>query len=104
MPKGSVAFRSLADLKRTMDHLNISPAHAASLMGLERTLVWRAYNGKPITQTNAAAIADRLHLLTESDNLDVSYAINLLHYLLRAVERYEADRVGGKRERRSRQS
>jgi hypothetical protein len=104
MPKGSVAFRSLSDLKRTMDHLNIGPGTAAALMGLERTLVWRAYNGKPITQTSAAAIAERLHLLTKSDNFGISYATKLLHYLLRAVEQYEADRGGGKRERRSRQS
>lgn len=101
MPKGSVAFRSLSDLKRTMDHLNIGPGRAAALMGLERTLVWRAYNGKPITQTNAATIAERLHLLAKSDNLDVLYATRLLHYLLRAVERYEADRGGEKRPRQS---
>jgi hypothetical protein len=101
MPKGSVAFTSLTDLKRTMDHLNIKPGQAAAMMGLERTLIWRAYNGKPITQTNAAAIAERLYLLTNSDDLDISYATKLLQYLLRAVERYEADRSGGKRERRS---
>ena len=104
MPKGSIAFRSLSELKRTMDHLDIGPGRAATLMDLERTLVWRAYNGKPITQTNAAIIAERLHLLTKSDNLDASYATKLLHYLLRAVERYEAQRIGGKRDRRSRQS
>jgi hypothetical protein len=104
MPKGSVEFRSLSELKRTMDHLEISPGQAAALMGLERTLIWRAYNGKPITQSNAAIIAERLHLLTKSDDLDVVYATKLLQYLLRAVEQYEAERIGGKRNRRSRQS
>ena len=104
MPKGSVEFRSLSELKRTIDHLEITPARAAVTMGLERTLVWRAYNGKPITQANAAMIAARLHLLTASDNRDVVYATQLLHYLLRAVEGYEAEKSGKKRDRRYRQS
>lgn len=104
MPKGSVEFRSLSELKRTMDHLKISAGRAAALMNLERTLVWRAYNGKPITQTNATIIAERLHLLTKSDDLDVVYATKLLQYLLRAVERYETERIGRNRHKRSRQS
>jgi hypothetical protein len=104
MPKGSVEFRSLTELKRKIDHLEITPARAASIMRLERTLVWRAYNGRPITQANAAMIAARLHLLAGSDKQDVVYATQLLHYLLRAVEEYEAERSGGKRDRRSRQS
>lgn len=104
MPKGSVEFGSLTELKRKIDHLNISLGQAASAMNLERTLVWRAYNGRPITQANAALIAARLHLLTEGDNKDAVYATQLLHYLLRAVEGYEVERSGRKRDRRSRQS
>jgi hypothetical protein len=104
MPKGSVEFRSLSELKRTIDHLNIGPGQAAVMMNLERTLIWRAYNGKPVTQTNAAIIAERLHLLTKSDKHDVAYATDLLQYLLRAVKQYEAERLGRKRDRRPRQS
>jgi hypothetical protein len=102
MPKGSVEFRSLSELKRTMDHLNIRPTQAAILMNVERTLVWRAYNGKPITQTNAGIIAARLHLLERREKLSVAYATDLLQYLLRAVEQYEADQISEKRDGRSR--
>jgi hypothetical protein len=90
MPKGSPSYPSLADLRRVIDTLQLSPAVAARRMGLERTLIWRAYKGRPVTQTNATVIAQRLHLLTDGtpDKLDRAYATNLLRFLLRAVEQY----------------
>lgn len=90
MPKGSPSHSSLAELRDAIDVLQLSPALAAKKMGLERTLVWRAYKGKPVTQTNAAVIAQRLHLLTgkRTDIADRAYATHILRFLLRAVEQY----------------
>jgi hypothetical protein len=93
MPKGSPSYSSLTNLRDAIDALQLSPAVAAKKMGLERTLIWRAYKGKPVTQTNAAVIAQRLHLLTgkSAGTTERAYATNMLRFLLRAVEQYSIE-------------
>jgi hypothetical protein len=68
----------------------MTAARAASIMGIERTLIWRAYKGRPVTPANAEIIASKLHLISEASppSIDHLNAINLLRYLLHAAENY----------------
>jgi len=97
MPRGSPSFPVLSDLRSVMQSSNLSPSQAARIMNLERTLIWRAYKGKPITQTNADVIAQRLHLLSGKvpPVLSYEYATDLLRLLLMAVEKYSIDHPPG---------
>ncbi|KQT21357.1 MULTISPECIES: hypothetical protein [unclassified Bradyrhizobium] len=73
-----------------MNSRRMTAARAAALMGVERTLIWRAYKGRPITQANAEIIASKLHLISEASSQPIDHvnATNLLLYLLHAVEYY----------------
>lgn len=93
MPRGYTDLEVLTRLRGIMDSRRMTAARAASIMGLERTLVWRAYRGRPVTQANADVIGSRLHLISERQAISTEYlnATNLLHFLLRAVEHYALD-------------
>jgi transcriptional regulator with XRE-family HTH domain len=90
MPRGYADLDALKRLKRIMDSRRMTAARAAALMGLERTLIWRAYKGRPVTHANAEIIASKLHLISEEVGPTISHvnATDLLLYLLRAVEHY----------------
>lgn len=90
MPRGHADFDALTRLRRILDNRRMTAARAAALMGVERTLIWRAYKGRPVTQANAEIIASKLHLISEAPTPSVDHinATNLLLYLLHAVEHY----------------
>lgn len=60
---------------------------------IERTLVWRAMNGRPITEANAARLRAGVGRLSGGmmGSRDVAYASDLLRFLLRAVEAFEVE-------------
>ncbi|MGJ4929762.1 hypothetical protein ACQR1I_35045 [Bradyrhizobium sp. HKCCYLS2038] len=90
MPRGYADFDALTRLRAIMDYRRITSARAAELMGVERTLIWRAYKGRPVTRANAEIIASKLHLISKAPSppIDHTNATHLLHYLLNAVEHY----------------
>jgi hypothetical protein len=105
MPQGLTNHKSVKELREIIAALGLSASQAAKLMGLERTLVWRAVSGRPITLNNASIIAQRLHLLNPNAVpiiYNVSLATNLLHYLLRAVEAYERGKTAAEKNRNPR--
>ncbi len=102
MPAGKSDHRLATALHKVSRDMGWSAARLARELKLERTLVWRAMNGKPITVGNAQRIAIGLKRVSiASGPIDVSYAANLLRIMLRAVEAFEgADlaRVQSRRE------
>lgn len=90
MPRGYADFDALTRLRGIMNNRRMTAARAAALMGVERTLIWRAYKGRPVTQANAEIIASKLHLISEATTPPIDHvsATNLLLYLLHAVEHY----------------
>lgn len=90
MPAGK-PNRDIAKVLRELSQkFGWSAAQLARELGLERTLVWRAMNDRPITEANAARLRIGLGRLSVGA-ADVAYASNLLRFLLRAVEAFEAD-------------
>lgn len=92
------------DIARAMRELSQkfgwSAAQLARELKLERTLVWRAMNDRPITEANAARLRIELGRLSVgvAGSRDVAYVSNLLRFLLRAVEAFEADHAVRTRE------
>ncbi len=90
MPRGYADLDALTRLRGIMNSRRLTAARAAAIMGMERTLIWRAYKGRPVTLANAEIIASKLHLISEAPapSIDQVNATNLLLYLLHAVEHY----------------
>lgn len=93
MPAGSLDRNLAKALRELSQKFDWSAAQVARELGLERTLVWRAMNEKPITEMNAARLRiaiERISIGTGSSQ-SIAYATELLRYLLCAVEAFEAD-------------
>jgi|SRR5690349_551608 transcriptional regulator with XRE-family HTH domain len=92
MPAGKPDRDMAKALRDLSQKLGWSAAKLARELKIERTLVWRAMNDKPVTEANLARLRiglGRLSVVASSPR-DVAYASNLLRFLLRAVEAFEA--------------
>src|SRR5690349_5809060 len=93
MPAGEPDREIAKALRELSQKFGWSAAQLARELRLERTLVWRAMNDKPITAANAGRLRTKLERLSVgvTGPRDVTYASDLLRFLLRAVEAFEAD-------------
>jgi predicted transcriptional regulator len=95
MPKIVADEDFLQTLRVAVARSNLNASKAAKIMGLERTLVWRALSGRPVTAVNKSRILSRVARLTEpierqfDPNMAV-HATELLRFLLSAVSEWEA--------------
>lgn len=97
MPKSSTDEDLTRRLRASVAQNGLNASKAATRMGLERTLVWRALGGRPLTVTSKSLILSRLHLLAEpaltpSSEITAAFATNLLRFLLQAVHLHGAGR------------
>lgn len=97
MPRGKVDHQAAKSLRELRLERGWSSRETARQLGLNHSLVSRAVAGKPITQTNADLIGQRLELLNpdKPKSVTVSFATDLLHLLQSALKAYASS--GGTR-------